>query len=224
MIKKKCSIDGCTRPSRSRGLCQTHYVRLHRSGTTDDPKAPEGKTKHPMYITWIAAKKGGILCDKWQDFWKFVADISPIPEGNYRIYRAHTNQPYSKDNCQWRRVKDGKLPEETSRQFDARKQRIRYKPGGSKGRQLKRIYGLTLEQYHAMHDEQKGVCAICERPETVQDGRTGAAKALSVDHCHDSKKVRGLLCTKCNTAIGKFDDDPELLMRAIEYLKKHQTD
>lgn len=73
---------------------------------------------------------------------------------------------------------------------------------------LKR-FGLTTAAYRAMLAAQNGGCAIC-----------GGTKKLSVDHCHKSGAIRGILCNKCNLAIGHFDDDEERLSRAIEYLKR----
>ena len=59
---------------------------------------------------------------------------------------------------------------------------------------------------------QNGRCAICGRPETEAGG-------LAVDHCHATGKVRGLLCTLCNTALGKFRDRTDILRAAIRYLE-----
>lgn len=72
-------------------------------------------------------------------------------------------------------------------------------------------YGLTPEQYDELVLAQDGVCAICHK--ICKSG-----KALSVDHDHTSGQVRGLLCTKCNTALGMLDDDRILLERALAYL------
>lgn len=83
---------------------------------------------------------------------------------------------------------------------------------------LRKNYGVTLEWYKAKHAEQNGVCAICEREETaVIHGRN---ISLAVDHCHDTGKVRGLLCRSCNNAIGAFGHNPDLLFAAIAYLEK----
>lgn len=86
---------------------------------------------------------------------------------------------------------------------------------------LKNEYGLTLEDYEQMLKIQGGVCAICKEPETNIDKRTNKLKVLSVDHHHESKRVRGLLCTKCNTGLGMFRDDSQLLLLAAEYLKNN---
>jgi hypothetical protein len=78
--------------------------------------------------------------------------------------------------------------------------------------QLKKNYGITPEQYASMLAKQCDVCAICHRPES------GKRKYLCVDHNHETGQVRGLLCPSCNIALGKFQDDPIRLSRAIQYL------
>lgn len=83
-----------------------------------------------------------------------------------------------------------------------------------------KMYGLTQETYAAMLEKQGGVCAICFLPERVIDSRTGEPRRLSVDHCHSSGRVRGLLCGRCNRSIGQFADDHERLERAAAYLRE----
>ena len=76
---------------------------------------------------------------------------------------------------------------------------------------LLRRYGLTLEQYDTLFENQDGRCAIC---------RKDAGPILHVDHCHNSKAVRGLLCGSCNRMLGMAKDDPEILRGAIRYLEE----
>jgi cytochrome c551/c552 len=83
-----------------------------------------------------------------------------------------------------------------------------------------RKFGITRAKYGDMLLAQGGACAICHQPETAT--RNGLMKALAVDHCHASGEVRGLLCVACNTGIGKFKDDRNLMLSAIKYLDKHQ--
>ena len=90
------------------------------------------------------------------------------------------------------------------------------KPHIEKGRALRESFGLSLEQYQEMHDRQEGKCAICGQPETQL--REGKVKALAVDHCHKSGRIRGLLCSDCNTGIGKLKEDLKILQSAIRYL------
>ena len=79
-------------------------------------------------------------------------------------------------------------------------------------------YGLDAHGYVAMLEAQNGVCAICGRPERRVDGNSQKTKDLAVDHCHATNRVRALLCSNCNTAIGLLDDSPDLLSKAREYL------
>jgi hypothetical protein len=83
----------------------------------------------------------------------------------------------------------------------------------------KRRFGITPERYSELLKSQNGVCAICNQPEIAT--RLGKVKALAVDHCHKSGKIRGLLCSDCNTGIGKLKDDPKVLLAAIQYLTYH---
>lgn len=83
---------------------------------------------------------------------------------------------------------------------------------------IKRIYGLSIERYNEMLTEQGCKCKICSKPHdpSLKRGR------LYVDHCHKSGEVRGLICGACNSAIGLFNDDVDLIARAIAYVKKHK--
>lgn len=73
-------------------------------------------------------------------------------------------------------------------------------------------YGMTVDQFRSMTEQQGGVCAICRR--------RAKTPRLHVDHCHTTGAVRGLLCEKCNVALGLFDDDPERMREAATYLEK----
>lgn len=77
---------------------------------------------------------------------------------------------------------------------------------------LKRKYGIDLADYDELLARQDGKCAIC------RVSQNDLTRKLAVDHDHMTMKIRGLLCLRCNTAIGKFNDDPELMNRAIDYI------
>ena len=81
-------------------------------------------------------------------------------------------------------------------------------------------YAITEAEYDAMLAAQNYVCAICGRPE--RSVFRGATKRLAVDHCHATGKVRGLLCAHCNQAIGRLDDNPELIRKAADYVERHK--
>ena len=81
-----------------------------------------------------------------------------------------------------------------------------------KMRMVIRRTGVSLHQYRKMVSESAGRCAICWRP----------YKRPSIDHCHVTKQVRGVLCTACNSALGLFRDDCAVIKRALEYLTHYQ--
>jgi hypothetical protein len=77
---------------------------------------------------------------------------------------------------------------------------------------LQATYGISLEDYTNLFNKQEGVCAIC--------GEAPEGETLSVDHCHITNVVRGLLCDSCNNGVGRFKDDPQVLRNAAEYLER----
>lgn len=79
---------------------------------------------------------------------------------------------------------------------------------------------ISFEDYKRLVEKQKGFCAICGEKEKYTY-KSGKVKALALDHCHKTKKPRELLCQQCNTALGGFKDNIDLLNRAIIYLQKH---
>lgn len=82
-------------------------------------------------------------------------------------------------------------------------------------RALMKKYSITLTDYESLLDMQGGVCAICRT-----DTRDGRERDMPVDHDHATGQVRGILCDRCNRTIGLFQDDPEIIARAITYLRK----
>lgn len=81
-----------------------------------------------------------------------------------------------------------------------------------------RYYNLTLEQYRELQKVQKDECAICGNPERKQHG--GETYAISIDHNHETGRVRGLLCADCNLLVSRIERiDMGLLMRVVDYIK-----
>lgn len=79
----------------------------------------------------------------------------------------------------------------------------------------KREYGISLIDYNEMLIAQRGLCAICGKPE--ENGNN-----LSVEHCHASGLVRSLACAKCNKALGLINDNPDAALAMFIYLQKHK--
>ena len=80
---------------------------------------------------------------------------------------------------------------------------------------LKQTFGITLDDYNRLLKKQKGVCAICKGPPNRQGSYT-------VDHDHKTDALRGLLCHRCNAALGLLREDPVVLKTAAAYLNAHK--
>lgn len=109
---------------------------------------------------------------------------------------------------------DGLMPacaECTKAKAQARRSTAEHK-AWKKNSDLKRKYGITLDEYNAMHEAQGGVCAICHSDEPIK------TQPLAVDHCHTTHRVRGLLCSNCNMGLGKFMDNKYIIEKAVKYL------
>lgn len=86
---------------------------------------------------------------------------------------------------------------------------------------LKNRYGISLDQYNEMLVACNNACTICKQAETAIS-RFGTPKRLTIDHCHDTGQIRGILCEKCNRGLGYFKNSIESLLSAAEYLKLTQ--
>lgn len=78
---------------------------------------------------------------------------------------------------------------------------------------LKNKYGISLKEYEVLLKIQNNVCAICKSPSNN--------KKMAVDHDHKTGKVRGLLCSSCNTSLGGFKDNIQILNAAADYINNH---
>lgn len=91
----------------------------------------------------------------------------------------------------------------------------------NKNNSLLKTYNIDLESYQQMLAKQKHKCAICKQESKEVDKKYNRIRALVVDHCHKTGKIRGLLCGPCNRALGGFTERMESLLGAIAYLDIH---
>lgn len=221
-----CSIDGCESEAKGFGFCNKHYLKYYKTHPNYRPRDKEfngEKRNHPLYMLWFERKQAKLLCLNWTDFKYFVKDVSPKPEGDFFLVRLDPSKLFGPDNFKWQehlRRKEGEI----NKDWWARKRsaRILANPSMERERNYKRSYGITLEEYNQKAKLQNFICAICGEPETAVDGKTGSLKRLAVDHCHNSNKIRELLCWRCNGTLGKINDNIELLNKMIKYLEKHK--
>lgn len=149
---------------------------------------------------WVyGAWPNGIL--RFQDGNTDNAAIDNLREG-FRLTTKHD----------WR-TKEGRA----AYQLEYRKERRHV----AREKELQRRFSIDNEQYQQMFAAQNGVCAICEKPEKRR-AKNGQIRWLAVDHDHSTGANRDLLCSDCNQMIGFACDDPDVLLKAISYLRRHK--
>lgn len=146
------------------------------------------------------------VCNRWKV-------LSEYPANNKTYWKVE----YTCKSCT-----NDKSKNKPSRSPDARHEEYENrKDSQSKLDREKRLakYGLSSSDYEILLEKQGGVCAICSKPETRTHHKTGTPFSLAVDHDHETGRVRGLLCTKCNKAIGALGDNHEIISKVIMYLE-----
>ncbi len=193
-----CAFPGCDREAFAKGLCALHYAQAD----------------HPLKNIWKALRSRypGEFPPAWGKFEMFLADIGERPSPKHQFRRKNPRLPYSSDNVEWVEPVGVGNPH-----YDP----DNYAKYGREWR-LRRKFKITGEEYDALLAAQGGVCAICGQDGTKRHARTGNAVLMHVDHDHATGKVRGILCSACNTSLGLFHDDPVLLRAAAAYIERHR--
>lgn len=187
---KRCKISDCEKYADARGWCTMHYKRWQKHG---DPNIVLTGNREPTPLIYKDEKLWGRTC--------YMCKVDkPKTEFTTNLRAKGGLHSYCND-CRLARAKrDRKRNEDKQRIWDRKR--------------VLRKYGLTIEDYESMLVQQNGTCAICDGTKTGYKNGT-----FAVDHCHTTNRVRGLLCSKCNMAIGYMDDQPERLERAATYLR-----
>lgn len=119
-----------------------------------------------------------------------------------RNNRSSGRQPYCK-KCHNKKIRE-KYSTKIMREYD-----------------LNRSYGISLKEYEEMFETQNGCCKICKTH--ISSINHKKKKHLCVDHCHETNKIRGLLCDSCNRGLGLFKDSEDVLTSALNYLKEFKS-
>jgi hypothetical protein len=203
METKKCTKCGEIKP----------LEQFSKSVKTKDGKQHKCKQCHSQYSKQHRILNGDKLRASSLKYYHNNRDKQIIKGKEYRKNNKDKTQKYKKEYTKKNR---GIILDKQSvyRKKPATKQQILKN-------HLKTNYNLTLEQYDKMVLDQNGVCAICGKPET-RLSNNGVVTRLCVDHNHKTGKVRKLLCHRCNSSIGQFEDDVGLLNKAIQYLLENQ--
>ena len=197
-VRETCSVAGCDREHHARDLCATHYAQFKRGYDFSRPIKVRVSQKAPECSEDGCAEpvKAKGLCQM-----------------HYQRLLRHGHMRPTKRS---RQLPSCAIPE---------CENLLYAKGLCHGHYIKRrkwkAWGVDADRYQAMLREQRGVCAICGKPERSTDKSSGKIKDLAIDHCHATGEVRALLCSNCNRALGLFNDDPAMLAKARSYVLRY---
>jgi hypothetical protein len=210
---KVCTVEGCGRKHNGRGFCDTHRRRFLQYGTP----TPEG-IKFP-------AGQGEFLSDGITKTCSTCYIEKPVVEFSRQSIRPDGLNITCKICLKARHDVRYKDPVKRQRMRDSGARWRERNPDADADKRLRRVYGITLAEYNELFEAQGGVCALCKKGESTKRMKKGEGRErLAVDHCHDTGRVRGLLCFKCNTAIGSLGDTEEDAQRVVDYLSSSQRD
>ena len=148
----------------------------------------------------------------------------PVAEFGKQSVRPDGLEVACKECMKERAANRYKDPTKRQKMLDASARWRERNPDADAEKHLIKKYGITLTQYEELFEAQGGVCALCKKGETTKRMKKGDGRErLAVDHCHDTGRVRGLLCFKCNTAIGSLGDTEEDAQRVVDYLNRSKS-
>jgi len=183
-------------------------AEAYQAAAAGGPLPDRGRTKDPDWqnsrrqrsAPWKAIKENPSIVG-WETLEQFIADLGEPPTRDHVLMRQRYDDPLGPGNAMWRlpwAKRDGHETEPT------------------KSYNLMQ-FEISVGEYNRLHALQEGLCAICKRPESVPF--KGTIRRLAVDHDHKTGQIRGLLCAQCNNGLGRFDDDPDRLRAAADYIE-----
>lgn len=200
---------------------------LHRQKLRMDflsKELPEARAARELFDVWkrlLRRKKD--FQDSWKDFTVFEKDVGPKPLGKVKLSKIYRLKPLGKENFKWL-VYIRKLPNESWKEFLKRRQLHIVKDESYHRDRLSTAlffeFGLTYEQYESILIRQEFLCAICHKKEIRLNPKSRQISRLAIDHCHTTRKIRGLLCFSCNVSLGAFNDNATKLQELSRYVKK----
>ena len=196
--RSSCTVSGCGRQNHARGYCPSHYAQFKRGSSPSEPIRARVMQKLPECEEDGCSEpvKAKGLCKMHYQRLLRHGHVRPGTRAKSMkkcIIESCDNTLYAKGLCHAHYIKQKKWES----------------------------LGADAFRYQEMLREQDNVCAICGKPERSSDKASGKIKDLAIDHCHATGDVRALLCSNCNRALGLFNDDPALLVKAQAYVLKY---
>lgn len=201
---------------KQREATRRFYV-AHRNEIRDRQNAAyrekHGGTVRSWRPEWPVGMKGCSRCNTV----KPLSDFRPDAQKRFGVvaYCRDCERAYHRQRGKTMTPEQRRVHNERVRQWakSPRGSRLQY------AKQIKRLYGLTMEQYETMLDQQGQVCAICHKPETRV--LRGKVARLCVDHDHTDGHVRALVCHRCNRTVELLEENPDLARQMMAYLQHH---
>lgn len=243
MKSEKCSVDACAKLVHCKGMCQAHYRNQRKYGNpygTLNPKKPgpqpDPSRPHSRYNPGKDARvassaevpthcrRGHVLDGGNLRFnTKGARYCGACAAENSQKSRKASDPAYGTRRDKYAPERLAVQPSvcrnghtvsaEDVKTYANGNRRCRFCVADGISRQRFRKYGITPERYEAVYEAQGGACAICQHG-------FGGPRDEHIDHDHITGQVRGILCSQCNTAIGKFKDSPEIILKAAEYIMR----
>src|SRR5581483_8240110 len=206
-----CSIEGGGGVSVARSWCNMHYRRWLNSGDPGEPE-PRCNSARGCQVEGCDEPHCGLgYCETHRKLFRYHGSATPTVRGRTRYMRVKAREA----TC----VVCGETkPADSFRMSHSA-------ASGLKDRCIecdmlayrwRRNYGLSIETVFAAYREQDGCCAVCGDHYPLG----GRPQGLVVDHSHVTGEFRALLCSNCNVFIGLAQEDPDRLVRAVEYLRR----
>jgi hypothetical protein len=173
------------------------------------PPEPPKPITHDVTATWALA--AAQTASHQRDYLiEAVRELSLTAgakrQREYRARQGDVHRNKHRDEMREWRANNPEKSNEAARAYRARN------PDQVRSSNLKKLYGITLDQFNDLFRAQGEQCAICK-------ATSSTGKNWHVDHCHEAGRIRGILCHSCNLMIGHASDDVERLLAAVEYLK-----
>jgi len=230
-MKKECTVDECQSEAYVRGMCNAHYRRVRRNGSTDEPRRPPtiGEPCSIEGCTGAHLAKG--LCVKhYQRTVKYGTTDLPVREIQICSNFECSKKAFARGMCPGHygssrtdEPRDCKVcgrtqPEVSFNGYRKMCNACSYRANKTMYREsnLRRNYGIDLAEFERIFDLQSRCCAICKS--STSNGRSDK---FHVDHDHETGKVRGVLCRGCNLAIGHLKENSTSARDLADYLDSH---
>lgn len=212
----RCAYNGCMKPREEFSRCKSNPRGLHsyckscmslyNAGTRDrvshQPRVCELDTCNEVFTPEDVRRR--FCSPKCKQAAKYrrdnpkVARTCGVPDCDVDITHRRSDTLYCSDKC----TQKARITPELRRKY-----------------RLAHTYGITPQDYDQMVIDQGNVCALCDSPEP------GTKHGFwHIDHCHETGVLRKLLCSTCNTGLGSFYDNPDVLRRAADYIEAHRPE